>query len=201
MRSPYPFPRWYLVSGSAQLTSAGLVLNGTITQKLEHMPTGTVSAFVGMASGQANISCSSGTVTITSSDGVIAWAALYEGEYTDETKPDYHPRGYAAELAECQRYYIHFGVSYSPFAFGYTTDAANARAIIPLPTTMRLVPSIAGQTSFAMRGGAKSMTLNDPVVNSMLDNSVRIDFTGADLPTSECVVFYSTTIFGLSADL
>lgn len=33
------------------------------------------------------------------------WAALYEGEYTAETLPEYQPKGYAAELAECQRYY------------------------------------------------------------------------------------------------
>lgn len=32
---------------------------------------------------------------------------VYEGEYTAETLPEYHPKGYGAELAECQRYYIH----------------------------------------------------------------------------------------------
>lgn len=35
----------------------------------------------------------------------LAWAALYEGEYTIDTLPEYHPKGYGAELAECQRYY------------------------------------------------------------------------------------------------
>ena len=34
------------------------------------------------------------------------WAALYEGTYTAETLPPYVPKGYAAELAECQRYYL-----------------------------------------------------------------------------------------------
>lgn len=33
------------------------------------------------------------------------WAALYEGEYTEETLPEYKPKGYGAELAECLRYY------------------------------------------------------------------------------------------------
>lgn len=32
------------------------------------------------------------------------WAALYEGEYTAKTLPEYQPKGYGAELAECQRY-------------------------------------------------------------------------------------------------
>lgn len=35
----------------------------------------------------------------------MAWAALYEGEYTAETLPEYVPKGYGAELAECLRYY------------------------------------------------------------------------------------------------
>ena len=33
------------------------------------------------------------------------WAALYEGSYTASDGPDYVPKGYAAEMAECQRYY------------------------------------------------------------------------------------------------
>ena len=33
------------------------------------------------------------------------WAALYEGAYTADTLPPYVPKGYAAELAECQRYF------------------------------------------------------------------------------------------------
>lgn len=38
-------------------------------------------------------------------EGEITWTALYEGEYTTETLPTYVPKGYAVELAECQRYY------------------------------------------------------------------------------------------------
>lgn len=36
----------------------------------------------------------------------VKWAALYEGTYTADTLPPYVPKGYAAELAECQRYYL-----------------------------------------------------------------------------------------------
>ena len=39
---------------------------------------------------------------------VMDWAALYEGEYTVDTIPEYHPNGYGAELAECQRYLQRF---------------------------------------------------------------------------------------------
>ena len=43
-------------------------------------------------------------VTITSA-GDYVWAALYEGSYTADTLPPYVPKGYAAELAQCKRYY------------------------------------------------------------------------------------------------
>lgn len=33
----------------------------------------------------------------------LAWAALYEGAYDASTLPAYQPKGYAAELAECQQ--------------------------------------------------------------------------------------------------
>ena len=101
----YAIDRWILTSGSVSQQEGGLQLNGTITQKLEHLPTGEVSAFVGMASGQASISYSDGAVTITSSGGVIAWAALYQGTYSADTVPGYRPKGYAVEFAECQRFY------------------------------------------------------------------------------------------------
>lgn len=42
---------------------------------------------------------------VTSGSMTIKWAALYEGSYTADTLPPYVPKGYAAELLECQRYY------------------------------------------------------------------------------------------------
>lgn len=47
------------------------------------------------------------------SEKTVAYVALYEGAYTAETLPPYVPKGYVAELAECQRYYENswFGLS------------------------------------------------------------------------------------------
>ena len=133
----YALDRWILNSGSVSHQSGvGLTLNGTITQKLEHPPTGAVSAFVGMASGQANISYSGGTVTITSSGGVIAWAALYQGTYTEETLPAYRPKGRAAEELTCRRFYQRVVFPFAP--------TSNATGVIPgvnLPVIMRINPS------------------------------------------------------------
>ena len=45
------------------------------------------------------------TIGVSGSSKTFVWAALYEGEYTAETLPEYKPKGYAVELAECLRYY------------------------------------------------------------------------------------------------
>lgn len=38
-------------------------------------------------------------------DWQCRWIAVYEGEYTAETLPEYRPKGYGVELAECLRYF------------------------------------------------------------------------------------------------
>ena len=60
-------------------------------------------------------------------DGVslgLRWAALYEGSYTAETLPEYQPKGYGVELAECQRYYQRFHYEqYETIAMGFEAPA------------------------------------------------------------------------------
>lgn len=67
----------------------------------------------------------------------LEWAALYEGEYTAETLPEYHPKGYGAELAECMRYYrwLKIGGAVNGNYIGYR---------IPLSPAMRTNPSTTG---------------------------------------------------------
>ena len=151
----YAIDRWILTSGSVSQQEGGLQLDGTITQKLEHLPTGEVSAFVGMASGQASISYSDGAVTITSSGGVIAWAALYQGTYTADTAPDYRPKGYAVEFAECQRYYRRYtGTQVNMVFVGCVTGSAKSIYLQPYnPVPMRLSsPSVSFTGEIVIRG-------------------------------------------------
>lgn len=107
----YAGGRWILSSGTITGTAnsngdgySAITLNGTIYQKVADAPT-TATAAIGMVSGTATIDYANGVVTITSAGGVIAWSALYEGEYTADNLPPYVPKGYAAELMECLRYY------------------------------------------------------------------------------------------------
>ena len=73
---------------------------------------------------------------------VVEWAALYEGEYTAETLPEYQPKGHGAELAECQRYYYRRNF----FCVLHPANKSNLseyRGEITFPVEMRTNPQCA----------------------------------------------------------
>lgn len=75
----------------------------------------------------------------------IYWAALYEGTYTAETLPEYQPKGYGVELAECQRYYIPLGIGQ---VWSYLSSATlfegngTFDVHISTPVQMRIKPTV-----------------------------------------------------------
>lgn len=70
----------------------------------------------------------------------VAWAAIYEGEYTAETLPEYHPKGYGAELAECQRYYREYdAITLVPWAYEGTSQRHYR---LNFDTPMRVAPTV-----------------------------------------------------------
>lgn len=92
----------------------------------------------------------------TGTAAVVRWAALYEGEYTVETLPPYVPKGYAAELAECLRYYRRIKADNETFA-GHASNGV-AYAFIPLQT-MRISPTVtAGGKFYYTLGNAQGTT-------------------------------------------
>ena len=78
----------------------------------------------------------------------VTCIALYEGEYTAETLPEYQPKGYGAELAECLRYFqksvvvefskewysLHQGGEkfYIPMRIAPTVTATSGHASVPI---------------------------------------------------------------------
>lgn len=78
----------------------------------------------------------------------IVWAALYEGEYTAETLPPYVRKGYAAEVAECIRYYCFGGRYYSHAMTKYNLYNSAVKTLFPMrakPTITLVSPSTNAQ--------------------------------------------------------
>ena len=95
----------------------------------------------------------------TGTAAVVRWAALYEDEYTAETLPPYVPKGYAAELAECLRYYRKIKANNETFA-GYATNGV-AYAFIALTQTMRIAPTVTGGGKFYYTLGSSHGTTTE----------------------------------------
>ena len=205
----YAADRWILDSGTVSYEAGvGLTLNGTIRQKLEFPPTGETSAFVGMASGAASISYADGAVTITSSGGVLKWAALYGGVYTETTKPEYQPKGYVAELAECQRYYYRFQTYWKHVAIGFCTDANTAIFVIKLPQSMRVIPTltISNMSKITVRcGGGRAQVPGNITANqsNIVTDTLEMTATVTGATTGDAAVLYlgENVILSFSADL
>ena len=91
-------------------------------------------------------------------DITVKCMALYEGEYTAETLPPYVPKGYAAELAECLRYYRKIKGDTQTFT-GYSSGGWSY-AFIPLQT-MRIAPTVTGGGKFYYTLGSSQGTTTE----------------------------------------
>ena len=130
--------------------------------------------------------------------GTWVWAALYEGEYTAATLPKYMPKGYAAELLECQRYYYNGG-QYTFFS-GYIST--NAYVWMTLPTQMRETPTLTCNSvnvrgSITGEGNAQTSSFSTV---KMFGNMLRINVYDHGKSNNQPIVALSD-YFELSADL
>ena len=109
----YTIDRWFNQSDATTTVNSGsITVTGLIMQRLLSAAKGGVYTLaVCNAGGDVMILDTHGWDNDAScyyvefGNGEYVWAALYEGEYTAETLPEYVPKGYAAELMECMRYY------------------------------------------------------------------------------------------------
>jgi hypothetical protein len=99
----------------------------------------------------------------------IRWVALYEGDYTENNLPEYQPKGYAAELLECRRYYQRVNSGYIPFGFGWSNNTTPAAIRVTLPCSpMRIQPTVTfggtlGNVRLQFNQGAVKVTSVDSV--------------------------------------
>lgn len=126
----------------------------------------------------------------------LVWMALYEGSYTLDTLPDYVPK--ENELAKCEEY----AVKTKGHGWGYTVNSTTLRLNIPVPTTLRVTPSIPSGLSFTVVANGTVYTVTTYSVNSMDSGVVRLTLTGTGFPSARtAIVGYTTTDFMLSSDL
>lgn len=108
----------------------------------------------------------------TGTAAVVRWAALYEGEYTAETLPPYVPKGYAAELAECLRYYRRIKGDTQTFT-GYSSGGWSY-AFIPLQV-MRISPTVTvGGKFYYTLGSAQGTTTETATAHNANANRVVV---------------------------
>ena len=134
----------------------------------------------------------------------LEYAALYEGEYTTETLPEYQPKGYGSELAECRRYFQRFDVSLVNKSLGLAVARSTtvAAIILNLMAAMRAHPAMTCKATFKLLGNVTKTALT-PVVESAYFNMVRLSFSTSGL-TANAVYFAAADSVGymdFSADL
>ena len=127
----------------------------------------------------------------------LKWVALYEGEYTIDTLPEYQPKGYGAELAECQRYYIDVSGAH---AYGVLTEVGTAEFVIPIPVSLRFpYPSFSFEGSlWAYKGNGGVTLLN---VNGAVANSASIRFFCTAESAENSAIIIPDILCTVSADL
>lgn len=122
-----------------KLTLAAKMANGTVVCSTTTLPASFPSAITlyatlrdgGTAIGEIMLTTTTASVRIYANSNeesrTFAWVALYEGEYTLETLPNYVQKGYANELMECLRFF-HL----------YATEAARPKHGLDCSPPMRI---------------------------------------------------------------
>lgn len=187
----------------AAMTGDGLlVLSGKITSTT----TGTTNANNGIYFGyNADNDVYQFMLVAVTSASKFVWAALYEGSYNANTLPPYVPKGYTAELAECQRYFqrhtfkqnVTIGLSYQGPTYCFIQ--------LPLYRNMRI-----SSPSLAHTGGLVTMGKYTHRLSSNAGNCLKSTATIYQYykpisdPAQSCYCYTSDAdglCFDISADL
>lgn len=192
----YFIDRWKLVSGTVQITAEGLVLNGTISQILENAAGTDVTASA--SAGTASYDNSTKTFTLTATGQTITWAKLEKGSVATP----YVPKGYGAEMAECQRYYIRIP-AWQMIGVGYCDwEGKHVFLMLPTPSTMRINPTVGTLTGTFYFGSGTTASFSYTPGVSTKPGWVVLDFSGTFTQKNQTVTgILSGSTLELSADL
>lgn len=121
----------------------------------------------------------------------IEWIAVYKGEYTAETLPNYRPKGYSVELAECQRYFrvVSNGDGY-----------AGNNAYIFFPFEFRVTPTATVVELGTIRTDGSQVVPTGVTQVDVYHNSLRLTLSGTYPGSNQPANLFGANI-QLSADL
>lgn len=120
------------------------------------------------------------------SEQTYRWAALYEGAYTAETLPEYHYKGYASELAECQRYYIK--IATQPVS-GWCYNWGRVTVFVPLPVMMRVASPTVSVTSASRNFYIGSTAYAaEPTGSTAVSNGISVYFSHSHTGNGQCIM-------------
>lgn len=115
--------------------------------------------------------------TSAGGSAAIQWVALYPGAYTADTLPEYQPKGYAVELAECMRYYqIIPALTHIP---GVTNSATSFGAKYQI-TPMRIAPTVtipSGEKISIYTGDYSATTANYTLLYATNPSQITLNAT------------------------
>lgn len=206
----YAIDRWraWVDSNTLTIHAGYITTTGDYAQYVRGLPDGTYSAFAMRTDGtliQINTGYESanGWRYVSLPAGSYVWAALYEGEYTIETCPAYVPKGYAAELLECQRYYYSIPDNSDIAYVGFSSSDTLARITIPLPVPMIARPTLSyGElTKFNIYDNGNAGKVTAAHCNGMVGNAATLYCTASNLTAWKPCVMRFNTPAALSADL
>lgn len=179
----YTVDRWKLVNGTLEVKTNGILLNGTITQTFEKVPTGELTASVDRSNGEVDASYENGVFTISAQNVLIGWAKLEVGNVATL----FCPRSVEMETLDCKRYYVSIGKNgWEIFGNGVNSSTTKSTILILLPVEMRVRPtfSYSGNFRLLLGGSAPSVSKleNDGYASS--PRVMCIDATSTGLSTS-----------------
>jgi len=157
------------------------------------------------AKGGSAVSYNSSPFTFESSgtdDTVLEFAGENDTAWNVKVERGSVPTPFAAstigeELALCQRYYQRFGgqAAYQSHAFGFARSTTAARIIIPIPVSMRAVPTSTYSTLALYDGGLVSVSAL-VTTNAGKTNAIQVEATATGLTTFRP---YSLVSYGSTA--
>ena len=131
----------------------------------------------------------------------IQRVALYEGSYTADTLPAYQPKGYAAELAECQLYHLPLGENVIS-ANGLSGSNVGV-AILKIPQSMRSgrVPTVLLDGTLYIRCNGIDYQVTNYYTQVRDNSGVEIVCTAEGLPAKMAVSAHVLGSLALNYDL